>query len=194
MMALAAAAVVMVGDAADARAPIDASAGWSGPPDLMRVVAPARALQSDPLARAASGLLRGLTARDRSPENQDGGQTPYAPDGSGLCNSWDSSTRSRFHHTIEAPPGRVRLRIEARTTAGGGETVAVYPSDHGDRGQVRIVFVIATTRGHTANGYATVPRPAAGEQLGRLPIVVDVENAGGRRHQGDYCITVHPAD
>ena len=122
-------------------------------------------------------------------------ETTASPAAAGeLSNSWRSSTRSRFHHTIEAAPGRVRLRIEARTTAGGGETVAVYPSDHGDRGGVRIMFVIATTRGHTANGYATVPRPASGEQLGQLPIVVDVENAGGRRHQGDYCITVHPAD
>jgi hypothetical protein len=157
---------------------------------------PAEAGQSDPLAGAASRLIRGMTAppRDRAPEYQDGGPARYGQDASGLCNSWDSSTRSRFHHTIEAAPGRVRLRIEARTTASGGETVAVYPSDHGDRGRVRIMFVIATTRGHTASGYATVPRPASGEQLGRLPIVVDVENAGGRRHQGDYCITVHPAD
>ena len=181
--ALAAAAALTMGDAAQARI------------NLMGGPAPAGAVQSDPLARAASGLLRGMTApRNRAPEGQDG-QAAYAPDPSGgLCSSWDSSTRSRFHHTIEAAPGRVRLRIEARTTAGGGETVAVYPSDHGDRGRVRIMFVIATTRGHTANGYATVPRPAPGEQLGRLPIVVDVENAGGRRHQGDYCITVHPAD
>ena len=167
----------------------------AGGPAHARIDAPAGAGQSDPLARAASGLLRQMTApRDRRPDRQDEGQTPFASNNSGLCNSWDSSTRSRFHHTIEAAPGRVRLRIEARTTAGGGETVAVYPSDHGDRGGVRIMFVIATTRGHTANGYATVPRPASGEQLGQLPIVVDVENAGGRRHQGDYCITVHPTD
>lgn len=164
---------------------------------VLTMAAPAGAAQSDPLARAARGLIRGMTPppRERRPEDPAWSQTPYAPDSSGgLCNSWDSSTRSRFHHTIEAPPGRVRLRIEARTTASGGETVAVYPSDHGDRGRVRIMFVIATTRGHTATGYATVPRPSAGEQMGRLPIVVDVENAGGRRHQGTYCITVHPAD
>lgn len=162
---------------------------------LTTAPSPAGAVQSDPLGRAAAGLLRGLAAapRERPRETQDG-QTPFAPDSSGLCARWDSSTRSRFHHTIEAPPGRVRLRIEARTTASGGETVAVYPSDHGDRGRVRIMFVIATTRGHTANGYATIPRPAQSEQLGQLPIVVDVENASGRRHRGDYCITVHPAD
>ena len=163
----------------------------------LALAGPAGAVQSDPLARAAAGLIREMTAppREQRPENPASFQTPYAPDPSeGLCNSWDSSTRSRFHHTIEAPPGRVRLRIEARTTASGGETVAIYPSAHGDRGRVRIMFVIATTRGHTATGYATVPRPAAGEQTGRLPIVVDVENAGGRRHQGNYCITVHPAD
>lgn len=162
---------------------------------LLTTASPVEAAQSDPLARAASGLIRGLTApRDRRPESPDGQQTPYATDSSGgLCNSWDSSTRSRFHHTIEAAPGRVRLRIEARTTASGGETVAVYPSDHGDRGRVRIMFVIATMRGHTASGYATIPQAARGEPLGRLPIVVDVENASGRQHQGDYCITVHPA-
>lgn len=162
---------------------------------VLTAAAPAGAVQSDPVARAASGLIRGMTAppRDRRPDGPGGWRTPQAPSSGGLCNSWDSATRSRFHHTIQATPGRVRLRIEARTTASGGETVAVYPSDHGDRGRVRILFVIATTRGHAASGYATVPRPAPGEQMGRLPIVVDVENAGGRRHQGDYCITVHPA-
>lgn len=162
---------------------------------VLTAATPAGAVQSDPLARAASGLLRGLATSPRSqpPGNQTGQQTPFTPGAGDLCARWDSSTRSRFHHTVEAPPGRVRLRIEARTTASGGETVAVYPSDHGDRGRVRIMFVIATTRGHTANGYATIPRPAQGEQLGRLPIVVDVENASGRQHQGDYCITVHPA-
>ena len=111
------------------------------------------------------------------------------------ANSWDSATRSRFQHVIEAPPGRARLTIHARTNAGGGETVAIYPTTAaGGRGGVRIAFVIATTAGNSRSATVTIPRPARNEQFGRLPITVDVENASGRQLAGEYSIVVEPLD
>ena len=122
-------------------------------------------------------------------------ETTASPAAAGeLSNSWRSSTRSRFHHLLEAAPGRHRLTIQATTTASGGETVAIYPQTAGgERGGVRIGFVIATTRGNSREMYVTIPQPAQGEQLGRLPIIVDVENAGGREHSGNYSLTLAPA-
>ena len=111
-----------------------------------------------------------------------------------MSNSWRSSTRSRFHHVLEAAPGRHRLTIDATTTSPGGETVAVYPQTAGgERGGVRIGFVIATTRGNTREMYVTIPQPAEGETTGRLPIIVDVENASGREYSGNYSLTLAPA-
>jgi hypothetical protein len=111
------------------------------------------------------------------------------------ANSWDSATRSRFQHVIEAPPGRARLTIHARTNAGGGETVAIYPTTAaGGRGGVRIAFVIATTVGNSRSATVTIPRPARNEQFGRLPVTVDVENASGRQLAGEYSIIVEPLD
>lgn len=110
------------------------------------------------------------------------------------CNSWNSATRSRFRHVITAPPGRARLTISASSDASGGETVAVYPEVNGERGRVRVMFVIAHARGdREASGVVNIPAPPRRERLGQFPIVVDVENAGGRRHAGQYCITVTPA-
>jgi hypothetical protein len=116
------------------------------------------------------------------------------PAGGELANTWRSSTRSRFHHVLQAAPGRHRLTIHATTTASGGETVAIYPQTAGgERGRVRIGFVIATTRGNSREMFVTIPQPAEGEQLGKLPIIVDVENAGGREHSGNYSLTLAPA-
>jgi hypothetical protein len=140
----------------------------------------------------ARGLLRGLFgAAARNQPTPDAAQQGQMGPGD-FCERWDSSTRTRFHHIITAPPGRARLHINARTSSPGGETVAIYPSNYGERGNVRIMFVIATTRGHAAVGHTNIPQPAPGENLGQLPIVVDVENNSGRRQWGEYCITVHP--
>lgn len=109
------------------------------------------------------------------------------------CNSWNSATRSRFRHVITAPPGRARLTISASSDASGGETVAVYPEVNGERGRARVMFVIAHARGErVASGVVTIPRGVRRDSLGQFPIVVDVENAGGRRHAGRYCITAAP--
>jgi hypothetical protein len=103
---------------------------------------------------------------------------PYA-------NSWDSDQFSRFRHTLNAAaPGANSLTLTAQTNAGGGETVAVYPiGPDGERRTVRLIFVIADIDGTT--GTETVDIPAEG-----LPVEVVVENAGGRRHAGNYTLSV----
>jgi hypothetical protein len=110
-----------------------------------------------------------------------------------MSNRWDSDQPTTFRHTLEGAPGRKTLRIDATTSAGGGETVAVYPAGPGgERGKVRILFVIATTQGNTRTGTVTLPEPRRGEAVGRLPIVVVVENASGRRNSGEYTLTLAP--
>lgn len=111
-----------------------------------------------------------------------------------LANTWRSSTRSRFHHVLKAAPGRHRLTIQATTTSPGGETVAVYPqTGGGERGGVRIGFVVATRAGNAEEMFVTIPQPGEGETLGSLPIVVDVENASGREYSGRYSLALAPA-
>ncbi len=106
---------------------------------------------------------------------------------------WQSATRSRFYHVLEGAPGPYRLTIRATTTAPGGETVAVYPqTTGGERGSPRIGFVIATTVGNAEEIFVTIPRPPEGETQGRLPIIVDVENASGREYAGDYSLELEP--
>lgn len=110
-----------------------------------------------------------------------------------LSNRWQSATRSRFHHVLEGNPGPYRLTIRASTTSPGGETVAVYPQTAGgERGSSRIGFVIATTVGNAEEMFVTIPLPPKGETQGRLPIIVDVENASGREYTGDYSLELAP--
>jgi hypothetical protein len=111
-----------------------------------------------------------------------------------LANTWRSSTRSRFHHVLQAAPGRHRLTIQATTTSPGGETVAVYPQTAGgERGGVRIGFVVATRAGSSEEMFVTIPQPPEGETTASLPIIVDVENASGREYSGNYSLTLAPA-
>jgi hypothetical protein len=102
-------------------------------------------------------------------------------------NAWDAAEFSSFRHTLYAPtPGPHTVTLAARTDASGGETVAVYPvSDDGQRGTVRIVFVIASIDGRSAEGEVEFPEGGSGVQ-----VEVVVENAGGRRHAGSYTLTV----
>jgi hypothetical protein len=102
-------------------------------------------------------------------------------------NTWDSDQFSSFRHTLNAAtPGSHALTLTAQTNASGGETVAVYPiGADGQRSTVRIIFVIADVDGTT--GTENVDIPAEG-----LLVEVVVENAGGRRHAGNYSITIAP--
>ena len=110
-----------------------------------------------------------------------------------LSNSWSSAEFSRFTHVLEGPPGTHTLIIDARTDSPGGETVAVYPqTQHGRRGSPRLLTVIATRQGNSAEGTVRLPAPAAGESVARLPIMVVVENASGRLYSGDYRLTFVP--
>jgi len=116
-------------------------------------------------------------------------ETPAAPtaDLGPYTNSWDASEFSRFRHTLNAAtPGAHTLTLQATTDSSGGETVAIYPvGADGARETVRIVFVIADVDG--TSEAANVDIPAGG-----LPVEVVVENAGGRRHAGNYTITIAP--
>jgi hypothetical protein len=108
-----------------------------------------------------------------------------------FSNSWNSDEFSTFPHVIEGPPGKVNLVLDACTTAGGGETVAVYLADaNGRRKTGWRQFVIATKQGNSRSGSLTLPKPAAGQNVSRVPILVIVENASGRPHQGFYRLSV----
>lgn len=110
-----------------------------------------------------------------------------------LSNSWSSSEFSMFPHVLEGPPGSHTLIIDARTDSPGGETVAVYPQTReGRRGSPRILTVIATRQGNSAEGTVRFPTPAAGESVTKVPIMVVVENASGRRYSGEYRLTLVP--
>ena len=106
---------------------------------------------------------------------------PYA-------NTWDAAEFSRFRHTLRsATPGANTLTLSAQTNSSGGETVAVYPvGPDGERRTVRLIFVVADGDGTTAS--ETVDIPAEG-----LPVEVVVENAGGRRHAGNYTLSIGAA-
>jgi hypothetical protein len=104
-------------------------------------------------------------------------------------NNWDSNEFSRFTHTLHAvAPGVRSITLAAQTNSPGGETVAVYPvKADGERGSPRIMFVIADQDGQ--DGTAELEFPASGAGV---PVMVVVENAGGRRHAGSYTLTVAP--
>jgi hypothetical protein len=102
-------------------------------------------------------------------------------------NTWDASEFSRFRHALSAAtPGTHTLTLRASTNSPGGETVAVYPiAPSGEPATERILFVIADTDG--TSGEAQVEIPSGG-----LPVAVAVENASGRRFNGNYTITIAP--
>lgn len=106
-------------------------------------------------------------------------------------NSWDAAEFSSFSHDLEAASGGVRrLRLEATTDASGGETVAVYRrGPDGQRMTGWRLFVIADLDGTIDAGELEFPAVGEGE-VSRVPVVVVIENAGGRRHAGSYTLTV----
>ena len=162
------------------------------------ILAAAAAAASLPLPVAAQGfgkILGEITKEALGDSTPNVRRTPrIAREAGELSNHWRSSTRSRFHHLLERTPGRYRLTIHATTTSPGGETVAVYPQTRGgERGSRRIGFVIATTVGNSEEMFVTIPPPPEGEALGRLPIIVDVENASGREYSGSYSLELSPA-
>ena len=108
-------------------------------------------------------------------------------------NSWASAGQTRFHHLVEGPPGPVRLTLETCSSASGGETVAIYPATAaGERvpRRPRVMFSIAVRRGNIRYATATIP-PGRAKAPGVLSLVVVVENASGRFHQGAYRLTVN---
>lgn len=108
-------------------------------------------------------------------------------------NRWSSSEFSRFSHVLEGAAGAHTLVIDARTDSPGGETVAVYPqTSNGQRGSPRLLTVIATRQGNSAEGTVRLPAPAAGETVSKLPVIVVVENASGRRYSGEYKLMLVP--
>jgi hypothetical protein len=124
-------------------------------------------------------------AAEAPPSEASGAPPAPAVDLGPYTNNWDAAEFSRFRHIVHAAaPGAHNLRIDATTNSTGGETVAVYPlREDGSRGGSRIVFVIADTDGQSQTGPVTIPEAG-------LPVEVVVENAAGRRHQGNYTLTV----
>lgn len=106
-------------------------------------------------------------------------------------NRWNASGFTSYKHVLVGPPGRRTLSLYGCSSAGGGETVAVYlTGPDGERKTGWKHFVIATRNGNSRAGTITLPAPAQGQTLSRLPIVVVVENASGRPHVGEYRLTL----
>ena len=106
-------------------------------------------------------------------------------------NRWNTSGFTSYKHVLVCPPGRRTLSLYGCSSAGGGETVAVYlTGPDGKRKTGWKHFVIATRNGTTRAGTVVLPPPAQGQALSRLPIVVVVENASGRPHVGEYRLTL----
>jgi len=104
-----------------------------------------------------------------------------------FSNRWSASGFTSYKHVLVGPPGRRTLSLYGCSSAGGGETVAVYLTGaDGERKTGWRHFVIATRNGNSRAGTVTLPQPAQGQALSRLPIVVVVENASGRPHVGEY--------
>ena len=110
-----------------------------------------------------------------------------------FSNSWNSDRPTQFSHVLEAEPGKVTLTLKAKTTASGGETVAVYFADpQGNRKTGWRLFVIATRNGNGASKSVVIPKPRANHKTSKVPLVVVVENAGGRTNSGEYTLTMSP--
>ena len=108
-----------------------------------------------------------------------------------FSNRWSASGFTSYKHVLVGPPGRRTLSLYGCSSAGGGETVAVYlTGPDGERKTGWKHFVIATRNGNSRAGTITLPPPAQGQTLSRLPIIVVVENASGRPHVGEYRLTL----
>lgn len=116
-----------------------------------------------------------------------------------FTNGWNSDQASTFTHVIEGEPGKVTLTLEAKTTAGGTETVAVYFVDaKGHKKTGWRLFVIANKQGAGASKSFTLPKPKPitrpdGTQetpkTSAAKLMVVVENASGRTSSGEYTLT-----
>lgn len=109
-----------------------------------------------------------------------------------FTNTWSSPRVTRFHHLITGPVGPVRLTLETCSTATGGVTVAVYPATAAGLRvprRPRVMFSIAVPRGNLRDAAAVIAPPRPGWATGTLSLVVVVENASGRFHQGAYRLT-----
>ncbi len=108
-----------------------------------------------------------------------------------FSNSWNSDRPTQFSHVLDAEPGKVTLTLKAKTTASGGETVAVYFADaQGNRKTGWRLFVIATRNSNGASKSVVIPKPKANHKTSKVPLIVVVENASGKMHSGDYTLTV----
>lgn len=108
-----------------------------------------------------------------------------------FSNSWNSDRPTQFSHVLDAEPGKVTLTLKAKTTASGGETIAVYFTDaQGNRKTGWRLFVIATRNGNSASKAVVIPKAKANHKTSKVPLVVAVENASGRMNSGDYTLTV----
>ncbi len=106
-------------------------------------------------------------------------------------NRWSASGFTSYHHVLVGKPGRHTLSLYGCSSAGGGETVAVYlTGPDGLRKTGWKHFVIATRNGNSRAGTVTLPPPAQGQTMSKLPVIVVVENASGRPHVGEYRLSM----
>jgi hypothetical protein len=122
---------------------------------------------------------------------EEGSDAIIGEEGRVISDRWSASGFTTYKHVLVGRPGKRTLSLYGCSSAGGGETVAVYLAGaDGERKTGWRHFVIATRNGNFREGTVTLPKPAQGETLSRLPIVVVVENASGKPHVGEYRLKI----
>jgi len=157
-----------------------------GPIDLRpRLVAPPPCLANAIIGEEGSQAIIGEKG-SKSVIGEKGSQAIIGEEGREIGERWNGVGFTTFKHTIVGRPGKHALALYGCSSASGGETVAVYLAGaDGERKTGWRHFVIATRNGNSRTGAVTLPKPATGQTLGRLPVVIIVENASGKSSVGE---------
>jgi len=113
-----------------------------------------------------------------------------------FTNAWSSDTESRFEHVIEGLPGKYTLTLNAKTTQGGNDTVAVYfIGSRGTKSGGWRLVVVTSKAGESASKPFTMPKPKPDpkhpeRKTNSVKILVAVENASRRVSTGEYILSV----
>ena len=166
--------------------PVTVGPSIIGPIDVRpRLVAPPPCLSGAIVGEDGSSAIVGEDG-STGVIGEEGSQKIIGEEGRVIGERWSGTGFTTFKRVLVGRPGKHALGLYGCSSAGGGETVAVYLAGaDGERKTGWRHFVIATRNGNNRVGTITLPKAAAGQTLSRLPIVIVVENASGKPHVGE---------